>query len=194
MCGEAPGRLRPRRQATGRAQRRAANRLGSKHARCGCVPIVGRRPGDRRPRSRRRAPAGVASTGRRLRCLVRRCRRVVGRCGDFGFRIETGWVDCVDRLAETAAFEALEVLASVCRNGDGSDGGEDSILDPREAARLRRRHERQEIRRFTARKRGGIAPGSSSLRSSAHSWWSRWPERTRRSWPSGRSRSSALRG
>lgn len=31
---------------------------------------------------------------------------------------------------------------------------EDFVLDPREAARLRRRHERQEIRRFTARKRG----------------------------------------
>lgn len=30
----------------------------------------------------------------------------------------------------------------------------DLILDPRAAARLRRRHERQEIRRFTARKRG----------------------------------------
>lgn len=30
----------------------------------------------------------------------------------------------------------------------------DQILDPRAAARLRRRHERQEIRRFTARKRG----------------------------------------
>ncbi|MGK9146874.1 FtsQ-type POTRA domain-containing protein [Plantibacter flavus] len=35
---------------------------------------------------------------------------------------------------------------------------DDSVLDPRTAAKLRRRHERQEIRRFTARKRGRHRP------------------------------------
>lgn len=34
------------------------------------------------------------------------------------------------------------------------DPAAESVLSPREAAKLRRRHERQEIRRFTARKRG----------------------------------------
>jgi cell division protein FtsQ len=65
------------------------------------------------------------------------------------------------RASVTATDRAAKAddRASTAEEGDRpGQPSDEHLLSPREAARLRRRHERQEIRRFTARKRGRHRP------------------------------------
>jgi cell division protein FtsQ len=57
--------------------------------------------------------------------------------------------------AKPAATSSASATATLERP---DEPGDEAFLTPREAAKLRRRHERQEIRRFTARKRGRHRP------------------------------------
>jgi len=57
--------------------------------------------------------------------------------------------------AKPAATSSASATATLERPDEPED---EAFLTPREAAKLRRRHERQEIRRFTARKRGRHRP------------------------------------
>ncbi len=65
------------------------------------------------------------------------------------------------RASVTSTDRAAKADDRASKTEEGDRPGQPSdehLLSPREAARLRRRHERQEIRRFTARKRGRHRP------------------------------------